>query len=231
MKKETYLKPITGILIFISFFIYNYGQAVPLQLMGIDYELMSLESKVIYLLLYEFVYILILLLVFNKQINNNFKDYLKNFKSYFKTYINYWAAGFALMIIANLVIVSLFPGSTASNQDAINEMFVRVPFYIIVSSVAFAPILEELVFRLGFRYMFENDKLFIITSGLVFGAMHVIGTFESFVDLIYIIPYSIPGFMFAYTLVKSKNIFVPISLHLFHNGLMMAIQTVLMFLM
>ena len=72
--------------------------------------------------------------------------------------------------------------------------------------------------------------LFILLSGLVFGSMHVIGTCEHLIDLLFIIPYSIPGFIFAYCHVKSKNIFVPISLHLIHNSLMMILQIVLLFI-
>lgn len=230
MKKETITKSLIGFLVFLSFFIYNKLQVVPLQLLGIDYSTMSLLSRIVYSLIYEFTYIIILLLIFNKTIEKDFKDYVKNFKSYIKTYMEYWAVSFGLMIIANLCIVTLFPNSVATNQEAVNNLFAIAPVYIIISSVIFAPIVEELVFRLSFRYMFNNDKLFILTSGLVFGAMHVVGTFNNFIDLIYIIPYSIPGFVFAYTLVKSKNIFVPMSLHFFHNGFMMLLQTILMFL-
>ena len=60
--------------------------------------------------------------------------------------------------------------------------------------------------------------------------MHVVSSFESFSDLIYIITYSIPGFVFAYTLVKSENIFVPISLHMFHNTLTVIMQIILLIL-
>ena len=103
-----------------------------------------------------------------------------------------------------------------------------MPIYTFISAVIIAPFLEELVFRKSFRDMFSNNLLFIILSGLTFGAFHVIGSFETLFDLIYIIPYSIPGFVFAYTLSKSKNIFVPIGLHFLHNGILMALQTFLM---
>ena len=95
-------------------------------------------------------------------------------------------------------------------------------------AIIFAPILEELVFRLSFRNMFKTDIIFIIASGLFFGFMHVSSP-NSLLELIYIIPYSIPGIVFAYTLTKSKNIFVPISLHFVHNTIMMIFQFIIMF--
>ena len=72
--------------------------------------------------------------------------------------------------------------------------------------------------------------IFILLSGLVFGSMHVIGSCEHLIDLLFIIPYSIPGFIFAYVYTKSKNLCVPISLHFIHNGIMMSLQILLLLL-
>lgn len=223
MEKKTKIK---SILIFISYFIYSSFQIVPLKIIGINYNNMALNSKVIYLLIYELLYIIILIFLYRKLLKENLKNYIKNFKS-MKKYIDYWAIAFFLMIFSNLVINLLFPNSVATNQEAINNMFKKVPIYIIISSVLYAPFIEELIFRLSLKNIFKNDKIFIIISGLVFGLLHVIGSFENLSDLLYIITYSIPGFIFAYTLVKSKNIFVPISLHLFHNSFMTLMQIIL----
>lgn len=227
MKKD--LKQIIiGICVVISYFIYSYFQIVPLELIGIDYNSLSIDSKVFYLMITELIYLLILFYIFRNQFKKDFKDFKNNFKPYMKKYMQYWALAFSLMLISNMVIVTLFPNSIATNQEIINNNLMVAPFYMVVSAVLFAPFLEEVIFRLGFRYIFKTDVLFIIASGLVFGSLHVIGSYQNLIDLIYIIPYSIPGFIFAYTLVKSKNIFIPISLHLFHNGIMMFVQVVLL---
>lgn len=218
-----------AMLIFISYFIYSSFQDVPLLLFGINYSELSLNTKVVYILIYELLYILILILLYRKTFKENLKEYLKNIKS-MKKYMDYWALSFILMISSNMLILFLFPDSVATNQEALNELFAKVPIYIIVSSVIYAPFIEETIFRLSLRNIFKSDKLFIIVSGLVFGALHVVGSFEKWSDLVYILTYSIPGFVFAYTLVKSKNIFVPMSLHLFHNGFMTLMQVVLSFL-
>lgn len=220
-----------AIFIFISYFIYSAIQIVPLKLLGIDYNNMSITTKVMYLLGMEFLYIIFLIICMRKRFNSDIKDYFKNFKTYIKGYFKYWSMAFFFMVTANVVITLLLPNSIATNQELINETFKKAPIYIIVSSVIFAPFIEETIFRLSIRNMFKNDKVFIVISGLVFGALHVVGSFEKFSDLIYIIVYSIPGFFFAYTLVKSKNIFVPMSLHFFHNAFMMSLQVIAMFLL
>ena len=229
MKKENLKQPILGLCVVISYFIYSYFQTVPLSLLGINYYNLSLFDKIIYLMVTELIYLLILFFIYRKEYIKDFKDYIKNFKNYMPKYMEYWALAFSLMLISNFFIVTLFPNSVATNQEAINNTLVKAPFYMIVSAVLFAPFLEETIFRFSFRKIFKNDLVFIILSGLVFGGLHVIGSFNNLIDLIYIIPYSIPGVVFAYTLVKSKNIFIPMSLHFFHNGIMMFIETVLLF--
>lgn len=226
MKKRN-INTLIGILIFLFYIITSECMYLPFELFKIDYTKFDLTFKIVYSLLYELVIILSIIWIINKKVINDFKDYIKNFKKYIHEYFKYWVIAFGLMITFNLIITTTFPNILPSNQQAINSLFKISPIYIIVASVVFAPILEELVFRLGFRYMFKNNTLFILSSGLVFGSMHVISSFTSFIELLYIIPYSIPGIVFAYVLTKSKNIFIPISLHMIHNGLLIGLQVIL----
>lgn len=219
-----------GLVVFVSYFIYTFLELFPLQLLGIDYNSLSLFTKVCYLLGIEFLFIVFISFIFRKDLIKNFKDFFKNINTYIQKYIKYWFCAYGLMIISNFLIITLFPDSVATNQEIANSTFQKAPVYMFISAALFAPIVEEIIFRLSLRKIFKNDTLFIIISGLVFGSLHVIGSFEKVVDLIYIIPYSIPGLIFAYTLVKSKNIAVPISLHFFHNSFTMIMQAVLTFL-
>ena len=116
----------------------------------------------------------------------------------------------------------------ADNEKEVIETLHRFPLYTIITSTILAPILEESVFRLAIRKIIKNDYIFIIMSGLLFGILHVSGA-DSIGQLLYIIPYSIPGAIFAYTLVKSNNICVPISLHFIHNTILMIAQIILIF--
>lgn len=227
MEKENKRIQLIGIGVFLLYFIYNQFSMFPFYLLGINYSSLPMICKTIYMLSYEFFFISILYFIYRKRLIKDFKEFKNNFKPYMKKYIEYWVLAFGLMILSNILIMLLFPNSSATNQENINEIFKIAPIYMFISAAIFAPIIEEIVFRLSFRNMFKNDYLFIILSGLTFGAMHVIGSFNSFIDLIHIIPYSIPGFVFAYTLTKSKNIFIPISLHCFHNTFMMLLQIIL----
>ena len=195
----------------------------PIKVFVVNNNVFPYIARVIYLLLVDVLLASTLLYIYVDEIMVMFADIKKNNKKYFDEYFKYWLIAMALMIISNLII-SMFVKSEPANQQAIIDMFKRNPIYIFMSAVIFAPIIEELVYRFSFRKLFKNDWVFIIVSGLIFGFAHL-GAADNLVnELVFLIPYSIPGFMFSYVLVKSKNIFVPMGLHFMHNGLLIAIQ-------
>jgi len=220
-------KSLIGIGVFLLYFLVSEFMGLPFWILNIDTTKLPEFVRIIYTCFVQILLIGSIIYIFKEDIKKNIKDLKKNHQSYFKTYLKYWFIALGLMMLSNMIILILRPGELAGNEEAVRQMFNEMPIYTFISAVIFAPLLEELVFRKSFRYMFSNNVLFIILSGLVFGSFHVISSFESLFDLIYIIPYSIPGIVFAYTLVKSKNIFVPIGLHFLHNGVLMALQTFL----
>lgn len=198
---------------------------------GINYNNLSYLGKSICIICYELILTLIIIYIYRKDFIPNFKDFIKNIGKYLKKYIKYWFIILALMIFSNIIVTMFTTTNISNNQQTIIDSLKQFPIYTFVVTVLIAPVLEELVFRLSFRKIFPHtDILFIIFSGLIFGSMHVLGNCNSLVDLLFIIPYSIPGFIFAYTLKKSDNIFVPISLHFIHNGVMMILQLLILIL-
>lgn len=215
-------------------FLYLIATAIPnelLSIFGIDYNNLNTIFKTIYLALYQILLTLLIIYIYRKDFIPNFKDFIKNNITYFKKYIKYWFIMLVLMITSNLIITMFTTTNISTNQETINETLKLAPIYTFIVSVFVAPILEELVFRLSIRKIFAHTNiLFILVSGLIFGSMHVLGTCENLIDLLFIIPYSIPGFIFAYIYTKSNNICIPISLHFIHNGVLMTLQIILMIL-
>jgi uncharacterized protein len=212
-----------GIGAFLFYFIIHDFVTLPFNILNIDFIKLPLLIRTIYFMVFDIFVITILFLIFKKEIISNFKDLKKNHKEYFEEYLKYWFLVLGLMIISN-IFIGFFTDSIASNQDAINELFTKNPIYIIFSAVLIAPIAEELIFRLSLRYIIKNDWVYIIVSGLSFGLIHILSA-ESFMsELIYLIPYAIPGLIFAYVHTKSKNIFVPIGLHFIHNGFLISLK-------
>lgn len=213
-------------------FLYLIGSALPydfIKIFGINYNDLNIVVKQIYLIMYEICLTLIIIYIYKKDFIPNLNEFVKNIKVLFDKYIKYWFLMLGLMILSNSIITMFTTTMTSQNQQSIIDTLSKAPIYTFIITVFIAPILEELVFRLSFRKIFARTNiLFIIFSGLFFGGMHVLGSLENLVDLLFIIPYSIPGFIFAYLYTKSKNICVPIMLHFIHNGVMMILQILLL---
>lgn len=229
-KRYRFKDVITGLSAIIFYLIMLLSQLIPLQLMNIDIDNMDLNLKIIYLLGYEAFTLVVMVFIFHEPLKKMWQDFKKNHRTYFNKYFPLWFVLLGLMMISNLIVSSIVGTDISANEEAINTIFEVSPIYIYLSAVIYAPIVEELTFRLAIRKLFKNDYLFIIVSGLLFGLIHVIGS-STLLEYLYIIPYSIPGFIFAYILVKSKNIYNTIGLHFVHNGVMMALQVLVTILM
>lgn len=219
-----------GIGVLLVYFILSELQTLPLMLMHIDYATMPLAAKVIYLLSYETIMISLICLILNKEITKAINDIKKNHKKYFSKYLKYWFLALFIMAVSNIIISFLNGGTIAGNEETVRETFSKAPIYMFISAVIFAPILEELTFRQGIRNIFSSDLTFIIVSGLVFGGLHVVGNVNTPLDLLYLIPYCTPGFIFAYIMSKTDNVLVSTGLHFLHNGIMISLQILLMLL-
>lgn len=224
-----------AIIILISYLLYDYLEVLPLALIGIDISHLPAILIIMYNLIYECFFIFIILLVYKKDLLNDLNDFKRNFSDYFNKFFEYWLILLGLMILTNYSINLIMKLCNHKVEIAQNEQLVRnllktFPIYTFITSSFLAPLLEELVFRKTTRKLISNKYLYIIISGLFFGTMHVIGNVNSWFDLLYIISYSIPGFIFAYTYVKSNNIFVSIGIHFIHNTVSILLQLLLIFL-
>ena len=223
--KEKNKLGIYGIIGFVVWFLFQNYSDLPFEILNINPPTLFLE---VYTILVEILTILFIFLLFKKEIVHMWKDFYENRDKYFKKYFKYWFLILVLMAFSNGIITLINKSEISNNQEAINDMFERLPIYTYILSVFLAPIIEELVFRFCFMKIFNNKYLYIILSGVIFGLFHIIGSFESAYDFLFLVPYSIPGLIFAYILYDSKNIFNTIWLHFVHNGISMLASIILL---
>lgn len=221
---ESFDKVGLGIAVFILYMTMPLYESFFISSFGIDPATIPTFVLTIYYIVARVILLGLIVFAFKRVVFKDAVDLRKNHKEYFKEYLKYWFLALGLMMVSNAAITIVTNQEVASNEQAVKEMLVKFPFYTYMMAVIFAPIIEELVFRLGFRHIFKNDFIFILISGLVFGGLHIIQSENLASELVYLIPYSIPGMIFAYVYTKSKNIFVPIGLHFIHNGLLMSLN-------
>ncbi|MDD2518282.1 MAG: CPBP family intramembrane metalloprotease [Bacilli bacterium] len=221
-------KILIGVGVFFLYSLVTLFKGYPLQLLGI--KELSQTMSLLYSLVISLLLLFTIIFIYRDKLKFNFRDLLLNHKTYFEKYLKYWLLALFAMALLNLIILNFVPNDLPTNEKAIREIFAVNPFMVFVSAVLIAPVLEELVFRQSFRNVFKDDIVFVVVSALVFGSFHVIGSFTELIDFIYIIPYSIPGIAFALMLKETDNVLVPMGFHFLHNGVLIALQFLLLIL-
>lgn len=214
---------VKGLSVIVLYFTFSLFGNLPFALLQIDYNNLPNIIKEIYQVSIQIIMIAIFIIIFNDYLKNALNDIKKNHYTYFKKYLKFYILGVIIMVSCNALITFL-GGGVSDNESAIRNEFALYPIYTFICGVIFAPIVEEIVFRLGFRKIISNNVIFILFSGLFFGALHLINMFDNQLILLYLGAYSSLGFMFAYMLAKTNNIFVTIGFHFMHNGILMSIQ-------
>ena len=188
---------------------------------GIDINTYSATIKILIVIAIQIIFMLILFIIYHKDLINDLKDYKNNFKEYFSFGLKSWLIGLTIMIISNVIIYQFYQ-SNATNETLVQESIKQIPIYMIFSTVIYAPFTEEIIFRKSIKDFIDNNYLYIIISGLVFGYIHTLANYTNPYELLYIIPYGAVGSSFAYIYSKKKNIFVPITFHMLHNAIIVS---------
>jgi len=122
---------------------------------------------------------------------------------------------FGAALLGSSIVGWLGTTDVALNQELVVSALSAMPVAMIITVVLFAPIVEEIIFRLVLMNLFNLPPIFnVILSSLIFGLIHVLAG-----GLIHIIPYFLMGLVFGYFYLKNDNIWHVTILHTIHNGL------------
>lgn len=206
---------IKGVLVFLLFYYSSLFQLIPISLF--DMNTKSGSNQVILSTFSNCCLLLILVLIYRKELKVEWKKFKDNFMSNMDIGIKYWLLGLFLMMVSNLIINLVLGAGGAENEKAVQQMITSLPWLMLISAGLIAPITEEIVFRKCFKNAFVNKWLFIILSGLIFGALHVVTSFTNPLQLLYIIPYGSLGLSFAIMYNKTNTVCTSIAMHMLHN--------------
>lgn len=224
MNTNNYKQLINLTIVLLIFYCSSLFALIPIYLFNIDIKTCSTTTYNILRIIPNIAQALLLMFLYRKVLKKDLKNFIKNFGDYSDIAIKYWLLGFIAMVVSNTIIVNLFPIEMATNEQGIREIISSIPVLSFFSICIFAPISEELIFRKAFKDCFNNKWTFILISGIVFGFLHVIGSFSSVYEFFYIIPYSSLGIAFAYVYYKTGNIFSSIFVHCMHNAILVLLN-------
>jgi len=222
-KYENIIKLATILIVFLCSSIID---LIPIVIFNIDVDNISAKTEVMVIIFRQFIVASIAIALYYKSLKIQLKDFKDNFMKYLDEGFKLWVLGLVVMGSTNVLITIINGGNMANNEESVREMINAVPYLTIILTAIFAPIIEELVFRKAFRDMFQGKWLFILTSGIVFGSLHVLGNITSLYDLLYLIPYSSLGIAFAYMYYKTNNIYTSMSMHFIHNAIISVLTIV-----
>ena len=200
------------------FFFGSLLQYIPILIFNLDPEKLTSEQGFYLNLFSNVLSFTVLIIMYRKSIIEGFKDLIKKKGKPLLRGFDIWFIGLMVMVISNFLISKLNSGNTSTNEESIRIMLQAFPVLASLSISIISPVIEELVFRKSFREIFNNKWIYILTSGVLFGALHVLlSPIYSFVDYLFLIPYCSMGVAFSYMYYESNNIMVPISMHVLHN--------------
>jgi membrane protease YdiL (CAAX protease family) len=214
-----------AVITILLYFLVMFGSTIPLNLMGIDIAHTSTTLKIVYSTASETLLMAIIMLLNINVLKKDWQDFKINYKKYYHKYFIYWFKMLGMMVVANIIVSAVTGNLSSANEETIRSVMKYSKLYIVFSAVIYAPIVEELVFRQSIRSLIKRKWAFIITSGFVFGLIHCLGS-ATLIEYLYIIPYAIPGCVFAYILYDSNNIFNTMSMHLWHNTIMVILELI-----
>jgi len=218
IKNKKYIRTILqSILVFLLFYYGRYFQLIPILLFHINTKTLQGDAS-IYLSIFSNVCILLLLfLIYFKELKAEWKHFQKDVLKNLDAGFRYWFLGLVIMAGSNIILNLFLNAGGATNEKMVQEMITTLPVVMLLNAGVLAPIIEEITFRKAFRNVFQKKWIFILASGIVFGGLHVITSFKTPLELLYIIPYSSLGISFAYMYYKTDTIFTSISIHMIHN--------------
>lgn len=205
------LKSIGIILLMLTFTSIFFG------ILNLNPSTLSEKEYILYLTISNILLIIIFFLIYRKTLIKDLKSYIKNITKNLELSIKYWLIGFIIMIISNLIITFILGKGLAGNEQEVRTLIDSFPIFMIFNTVIYAPLTEELSFRKSIKDCTSKKWIYVLVSGLVFGMLHIITYISSPIDLVYLIPYSALGIVFALLYHKTNNIFSTITMHAMHN--------------
>jgi len=216
-----YKKELIALLFYVLYFILSSIILSIILSLGIDVN--NSNKQVIYTFINLCLPIL-LIIIYRKELFKGLKDLKSNYRKYLDVAITYYVIGLVGMVSLNVILQFFLNLGIANNEESVRQMIELQPIYTFISACIIAPFQEEMVFRKTFKDIFKNKLFYIIFSGFIFGALHVVSSITAYTDILFLLPYGFLGSIFALIYVKTDNILIPILLHTIHNTCLVLLQ-------
>jgi len=167
--------------------------------------------------------IVILLIIINKHLSKLIKEF-KSPQVYKYGLIGFFQNLFLRYTLGIIIIFIVGPSNFQSsmNQKLLIMVISQYPFFMFLSTVIIAPIVEEIIFRFAiFKPLsLKNKPIAYIFSSFLFGFLHISTSliFMRNFNELYTLPlYISSGLVLAYVYDKTDKLAAPILVHMLNN--------------
>lgn len=178
-------------------------------------------------IIYDILILAVAIICFKDRLKRDIKLFKDNAKVYLKYILPRLGIMYVAVIISNLICIFITGQATSMNQSTLETLPL---WYMAPTAIIWAPIVEELIFRGVLRRFIKNNKLFIITSAIIFGVLHSMSEATIFNVIIVAIPYAVVGGFFAHIYAKTNNITTNILMHAFQNTIATLLSATTLFI-
>ena len=223
----TKVEKVLGIISFVICAINIVLNAILLKIMPEDMtnteammENLSLMLVIFAISILSIVFMICMFILPTISMKGKIKRDSKAFKTNFKAYIKYLLPRLILTFVIFNIAFNLvnYISNTAGSKNQL--MLEGMPSIIVIPiAILYGPFIEEFLFRGILRRWIKNDNwLFVIISGILFGLTHTLGVETTFVaTVMQTIPYALMGGCLAYIYAKSDNMWNNIIIHFVNN--------------
>lgn len=175
-------------------------------------------------------YILFMILSTLAIVKDPLKRSFNHFKNNLRLNLNKVLKNFGLLMLYNFFIAMVLTyvfklSDPAENQIQIEQMVQNAMMPMFLSTVIFAPIVEEIIFRGVLYQNLRSKKWFYIPmaiSILIFGGMHLIAGFEAgngIIEFLYLFQYGGMAFFMIRAMENTDTIIGSMGVHFLNNAL------------
>lgn len=183
----------------------------------------------------EGVFVLGILIVYNKRVWFKIKDALGSFGKFVVKIFGYYILLTVTTIVFSIIDTSLFPeyASNVGDNQALIEAALLTPSLAMIVSICFtAPIVEEFVFRFGIikKLLYGMNKyVAAVVAALIFSFAHI-GISQATDHALFahlMLSYIGQALVFAIVYVREDNLIYPITVHIINNAQAIILITML----
>lgn len=164
-----------------------------------------------------------LALKYRHQLKMSMKRFMENFSDNMILIVKYYFIAQLLSVLIGIFFSAVLKIEQSSeNQQAVESLIGQIPLMMAITTIIFAPIIEELVFRgglfLGIRNLVGELPATLISS-ISFGAIHVIPQLSTKnpKELFFIVPYALLGYFMVRSVQKTDSLMGGIVFHFLNN--------------